>query len=93
MVGLVAPISGTQDAALPVALSLFPLTAPVAMIMRLTGGGVPLWQLLLSAGLVFAAAYATLRATAAMFHAQNLLSGEPFSVNRLAGALLGRMRA
>lgn len=90
MVGLVAPISGAQDAALPVALSLFPLTAPVVMMMRLTGGDVPLWQLLLSAGLVFAAAYVSLRVTAAMFHAQNLLSGEPFSAGRYARALLGR---
>lgn len=90
MVGLVAPFSSAQDATLAVALSLFPLTAPVVMMMRLTGGGVPLWQLLLSAGLVFAAAYASLRAAAAVFHAQNLLSGESFSAARYARALLGR---
>ena len=39
---------------------------------------------------VFAAAYASLRAAAAVFHAQNLLSGESFSAARYARALLGR---
>ena len=69
---------------------MFPLTAPVLMMMRLTDGSVPLWQLLLSAALMLATAYLIVRAVAAMFHAQNLLSGQPFSAKRFFGALLRR---
>jgi len=90
LVGIVAPSAGVAHAALPTALSLFPLTAPVAMMMRLTTTGVPLWQLLLSAGLMLATAYLILRAVAAMFRAQYLLSGQSFSLGRFFGALLGR---
>ncbi len=90
LVGVIAPTTGASHAALPTALSLFPLTAPVAMMMRLTTTGVPLWQLLLSAGLMLITAYLILRAVAAMFRAQNLLSGQSFSLGRFFGALLGR---
>jgi ABC-2 type transport system permease protein len=88
-VGILAPLAEGSRGALPVALSLFPLTAPVVMIMRLTDGSVPLWQLLLSAGLMVCTAYAIVRGVAAMFRAQYLLSGQSFSVKRYFGALLG----
>ncbi len=88
LIGLLAPMAGETEAVLPVALSMFPLTAPVLMMMRLTGGGVPLWQLLLSAALMLGTAYLIIRAVAAMVHAQNLLSGQPFSVKRYFRALL-----
>jgi ABC-2 type transport system permease protein len=90
MIGLLAPLTEASRAALPVALSLFPLTAPVVMIMRLTDGSVPLWQLLLSVALMGITTYLIVRAVAAMFRAQHLLSGQPFSVRRYFGALLGR---
>ena len=90
MIGLLAPLAEETQGLLPVALSMFPLTAPVLMMMRLTDGSVPLWQLLLSAALMLATAYLIVRAVAAMFHAQNLLSGQPFSPKRFFRALLGR---
>ena len=90
MVGILAPLAGAPHAVLPTALSLFPLTAPIVMMMRLTEGGVPLWQLLLSTALMLVTTYIIVRAVAAMFHAQNLLSGQPFSFKRFANALLGR---
>jgi ABC-2 type transport system permease protein len=71
-------------------LSLFPLTSPIVMMMRLTIGGVPLWQPPLAAGLLALTAILVVRAVAGMFHAQNLLSGQPFSVRRFYSALLGR---
>ena len=89
IVGLIAPIAEVTDSILPVFLSFFPLTAPVVMIMRLTDSIVPLWQLLLSVGLLFSTAYFVLQAVSAMFHAQNLLSGEPFSIRRFTKALIG----
>ena len=72
-------------------LSLFPLTSPILMMMRLTVGGVPLWQPPLAAGLLALTAIIVVRTVARMFHAQNLLSGQSFSVKRYYGALLGRV--
>lgn len=89
VVGLTAPLAGATNAALPVFLSFFPLTAPVVMVMRLTDSLVPLWQLLLSAALTYISAYLALRTVAAMFHAQNLLAGQPFSIKRYVMVLLG----
>lgn len=71
-------------------LSLFPFTAPVAMMLRLSAGGVPLWQTLLSAGLLAATAILIVRAVARMFHAQSMLSGQPFSRKLFFNALLGK---
>ena len=59
------------------------------MIMRLTDGTVPLWHLLSSAVLLYAGAYLALRAAGAMFHAHNLLSGQPFSVKRYLTEMIG----
>jgi ABC-2 type transport system permease protein len=88
--GLMAPLAEATGSAFLVFLSIFPLTSPVVMVMRLTDGFVPLWQILLSIGLLLISAYAALQMVAAMFHAQNLLSGQPFSVKRYLKALAGR---
>ncbi len=71
-------------------LSLFPLTSPVAMMTRLSAGGVPFWQTLLSAVLLALTAMVVVRAVARMFHAQALLSGQPFSRKMFFNALLGK---
>ena len=87
---LTAIIGKEPHGALATGLSLFPLTAPATMMMRLVSGGVPLWQTLLAAGLLALTAILIVRAVARTFHAQHLLSGQPFSVRRYFGALLGR---
>jgi ABC-2 type transport system permease protein len=76
--------------ALNTAASLFPLTAPFSMTMRLVIGGVPTWQLLLCVGLLLATIPLTVSAVSRMFHAGNLLSGQRFSVKRYFQVLLGR---
>ncbi|HEY71149.1 MAG TPA: ABC transporter permease [Anaerolineae bacterium] len=76
--------------ALAIGLSLFPLTAPVLMVMRLTVGGVPIWQLLLSVGLMIATTIFIVRLVARTFRAQSLLSGEPFSARKYFAVLLDR---
>jgi ABC-2 type transport system permease protein len=76
--------------AIAVGFSLFPLTAPVAMMTRLAASEVPWWQLLLAAVLLLGTAVCVIRAVSRMFHAQNLLSGQPFSARRYIQALLGR---
>jgi ABC-2 type transport system permease protein len=75
---------------LATAISLFPLTAPVGMVMRLTIGGVPGWQLALSAGLLAITAVLAVWLSARLFRIQELLSGQPFTPKRYFAALLGR---
>jgi ABC-2 type transport system permease protein len=78
------------DGPLALVMSLFPLTSPVGMIARMTRTTVPLWQLVLAAVLQALAAILIVRTVARLFRAQHLLSGQPFSVKRFFGALLGR---
>jgi ABC-2 type transport system permease protein len=89
-VALLAPLAGAANSWLPVVLSMFPLTAPVVMMMRVTTGEVPVWQLLVSVSLLMVTAYVIVTAVAAMFRAQYLLSGQPFSVVRFLRLMLGR---
>jgi ABC-2 type transport system permease protein len=73
-----------------VIMSIFPLTAPVAMMARLAAGGVPFWQPVLAALLLAFTAMLVLRAVAGMFRAQALLSGQQFSLKLYFNALLGK---
>lgn len=88
--GLMAPLAKAADSTFLVFLSIFPLTSPVVMIMRLTNSIVPVWQLAFSILLLFITAYYALRSAAAMFHAQNLLTGQPFLLRQYFGAMVGR---
>jgi ABC-2 type transport system permease protein len=72
---------------LAVGLSIFPLSAPIMMITRLTVGGVPSWQPFVAAALIFIMAIIIIRAVARIFRAQILLSGQPFSIQRYMKAL------
>lgn len=81
-VGVYSPLLQSSEAFIPVLFSLFPLTAPVVMVMRLAEGAVPTWQVLCSVGLTCLTALLALRAAAAMFRAPYLLSGQPFSLGR-----------
>jgi ABC-2 type transport system permease protein len=70
-------------------LSLFPLTAPTAMITRLSAGYVPLWQLLVGLVLLALTAYAFVRLAARFFRADTLLSDRSLSWGRIKQELLG----
>ena len=74
---------------LAVGLSLFPYSAPVAMLMRMTATAVPAWQLAVSLGLLALATVGTIWLMSRLFRAQTLLSGEPLSVGRFLQALAG----
>jgi len=78
------------NGAMAIFFSLFPLTSPVSMMTRMAATSVPLWQMVLSAGLLALTAVFIIRAVANMFRAQTLLSGQPFSVKRFISALAGR---
>jgi len=75
------------NAPLSVFMSLFPLTAPVAMMTRLAATGVPFWQPLVSLALLAATAYSVVAMTARLFRAQTLLSGATLTTKRLWQAL------
>lgn len=83
-------LSQQPHGALATVLSIFPLTAPSTMLVRLVVGGVPWWQLALSLTLLTLTAWFVVRAIANMFHAQHLLSGQPFAVRRYLRVVLGR---
>jgi ABC-2 type transport system permease protein len=76
---------------IPLALSLFPLTSPVAMMTRLAAVNVPWWQLLVAVVLLVVTIVLIVRGVAGMFRAQTLLSGQPFSARRFYRALTGRV--
>jgi len=75
---------------LSMVISLFPLTAPVAMMTRLGAGSVPLWQLLLSVSLLVVTVILVIRVVAGLFRSQVLLSGQPFQLKRFLAAFIGR---
>jgi ABC-2 type transport system permease protein len=76
---------------LAVVLSLFPLTSPVTMMLRLTVTIVPEWQLLLSVVFLLLAAFLILRAVASLFRAQTMLTGQPLSLRNIYRLILGRV--
>ena len=87
---LVNVFAQTPNAPLAVVLSLFPLTAPVAMMARLTATGVPFWQPLVGLVLLAVTAYLVVAATARLFRAQTLLSGATLTSRRIWSALRGQ---
>jgi ABC-2 type transport system permease protein len=80
-------VVSAPDGVFAVALSLFPFSAPVAMLMRMTSTAVPAWQLVVSLALLIATGAATLLLMGRLFRVQTLLSGEPLSLRRFAAAL------
>jgi ABC-2 type transport system permease protein len=60
----------------PTLLSMFPLTAPIAMMMRLVVTDVPLWQVGLSLGILVAFVIALYWLAGRLFRVQILLSGK-----------------
>jgi ABC-2 type transport system permease protein len=73
-----------------VVLSLFPLSAPVAMMARLSAGGVVWWHPWLAVVLLAVTIVLVIRAVAGMFRAQALLSGQGFKFKEYFRALAGK---
>jgi ABC-2 type transport system permease protein len=82
-------IIAKPDGPIAIVLSLFPLTSPVGMITRMTVTDVPTWQAVLAAILQLLGAIVIVRIVIRLFHTQILLSGQPISVKRYFGVLLG----
>lgn len=80
-------IVDAPDGLLAVALSLFPFSAPIAMLMRLTNAAVPAWQITISLGLLLLSGVGIIWLMARLFRARTLLSGESLSLRRFWAAL------
>ena len=75
---------------LSVVISMFPFSAPVAMMTRLTVGTVPPWQIALTIGLMLVTAYIIILMVARLFRAQTMLSGQEFKPGLYLKALIGK---
>jgi ABC-2 type transport system permease protein len=71
---------------LSLVLSLFPFSAPSAMVTRMAVAAVPWWQVLLSLAGVAATAYVFVVLAGRFFRAGNLLSQQAFSWRRMLTA-------
>lgn len=78
------------NSTLSVIVSMFPFSAPVAMMTRLTAGSVPIWQIALTVGLMLATAYLVIMMVARLFRAQTMLSGQEFKPGLYLKALIGK---
>jgi ABC-2 type transport system permease protein len=87
---LVSAIIESPDAALPTILSLIPFTAPNTIMTRIAVTQVPIWQILLSLGLLIITVILVIRAVAGMFRASLLLTGQKFKIGLYLKALLGK---
>jgi ABC-2 type transport system permease protein len=87
---LSSAIANAPDGTLALVLSIFPLTSPVGMPIRLLAGQVPLAQLLVSVALLVLTVVFVIRGAARLFKAQYLLSGKTFGVPAFLGAFFGR---
>lgn len=79
------------DGLLAVGLSIFPLTSPVTMMLRLTVGDVPSWQLLLSILTLLLSAMLITGIVARLFRAQTVLTGQPMNLRKIYRMILGRV--
>lgn len=87
---LISILIEDPNGTLAVVLSLVPMTSPVTMMLRLSAGSVPIWQIAASIVLLIGAVFLAIRAAAGMFRAQTLLSGQEFKLKTFFLALAGR---
>jgi ABC-2 type transport system permease protein len=76
----------SPNGALATALSLFPLTAPTAMMTRLAVNSVPTWQVAVSLGGLVITAYLLILLAARFFRADTLLSNAAIEWRRVWAA-------
>jgi ABC-2 type transport system permease protein len=70
-------------------LSLFPLTSPIAMPMRMAATAVPFWQVALGLALGVVTAVGMLYIATRFFRSQTLLSGQAVNLRRILQAVRG----
>ncbi len=81
---MITPIIMNPAAPLAVALSLFPLTAPVVMFLRIVMGAVPSWQIALCIALLAATIALVAFLSAKIFRVGILMTGKRFRLAEIA---------
>jgi ABC-2 type transport system permease protein len=87
----ISPLITNPNSVLSIALSLFPFSAPVAMMTRIATGSIPMWQPFFAVGLIGLTAYFVIVLVARLFRAQTLLSGQEFKPAIFFKALFGKV--
>lgn len=82
-----SPVMMNPDSGLALGLSLFPLTSPVPMIVRMSVMEVPFWQLLLSYGLLVLSFIGSIWISARIYRASILMYGKKPSLRVIASYL------
>ena len=75
---MISSIITTPRAPVIVALSLFPLTAPIVMFLRILVGAAEPWEILVSIGLIVATTAAVIWLSARIFRVGILMTGKRF---------------
>jgi len=81
-------IARDPNGSVAVFLSLFPLSSPAAMTMRIAATSPPIWQIAASTALLVGAGLGLVVIVARVFRASILLGGETLSAGRWARAVL-----
>lgn len=82
-------IGAEPNGLLATALSLFPMTSPIVMPMRLFSANVPAWHIALSLALLAGTVYLAMAGAARVFRAQSLLSGSKPTFKQVVAAFRG----
>jgi ABC-2 type transport system permease protein len=82
-------IGAEPNGVLAIALSLFPMTSPIVMPMRMFSVDVPAWQVTASVVLLAGMAYLAVAGAARVFRAQSLLSGSKPTFKQVVAAFRG----
>ena len=82
----VVVVMGDPSGAWGTAISMFPLSAPMAMPIRWSGGDVPVWQLVTSMALTAATAVLLVAAGAAVYRRALVITGHRVRWRELVGA-------
>jgi ABC-2 type transport system permease protein len=75
---MISPIITTPQAPVIIGLSLFPLTAPIVMFLRILVGAARPWEILVSIGLIIAATAGVIWLSARIFQVGILMTGKRF---------------
>ncbi len=78
----------SPNSPLPVAFSIIPFTAPLAMVMRSAISEVPFWQVALSISLTFGLAVGCIWLAGRVFRVGTLLRGTPPKLRELPQLIL-----
>jgi ABC-2 type transport system permease protein len=80
---MIFPILSTPQAPLVVGMSLFPLTAPIVMFLRILVGAAKTWEILLSVGLLLASSAGVIVLSAKIFRVGLLMTGKRFRFSEI----------